>query len=159
MLMLLTNLALTGFARIPLSTSEGQHPSLEKWLGAKAAQKVARLYETPLPQDWVGFATQMHHQASGGASYLWGERRIERLVVLLLRGAGGQGAARLLAPGGRAVGTQSEFVAQARERRVFSPPLRRECQGVVPRLITEFSDPIPSTTSHMQLIPLVFLSS
>ena len=34
------------------------------------------LYETPLPQDWVGFATQLHHQASGGPSYLFGERRM-----------------------------------------------------------------------------------
>ncbi len=76
-LMLLTNLALTGFARIPLSTSQGHHPSLERWVGATAAREIARLYETPLPQDWVGFATQMHHQASGGASYLWGERRMK----------------------------------------------------------------------------------
>ena len=76
MLMLLTNLAVTGFARMPLSTSQGQHPSLDKWLGPNAAREIARLYETPLPQDWVGFATQMHHQASGGASYLWGERRV-----------------------------------------------------------------------------------
>lgn len=75
MLMLLANLALTGFASIPLSTSRGQHPSLEKWLGAKTGRAITRVYEAPLPQDWVGFATQMHHQASGGASYLWGERR------------------------------------------------------------------------------------
>jgi 4-amino-4-deoxy-L-arabinose transferase-like glycosyltransferase len=75
-LMLLTNVALTGFARTPLSSSQGQHPSLERWLGSTAAREVAGLYETPLPQDWVGFATQMHHQASGGASYLWGERRM-----------------------------------------------------------------------------------
>jgi len=73
--MVLTNLAVTGFVRIPLSTTQGHHPTLEKWLGTMATAEVARLYETPLPQDWVGFATQMHHQASGGASYLWGERR------------------------------------------------------------------------------------
>ena len=77
MLMLLANLILTGFARIPLSTTRGEHPSLERWVGAKAAREIARLYETPLPQDWVGFATQMHHQASGGPSYLWGERRLK----------------------------------------------------------------------------------
>jgi hypothetical protein len=74
--MLVTNVALTGFARIPLSTSQGQHPSLERWIGTNAARRIARLYEAPLPQDWVGFATQMHHQASGGPSYLWGERRV-----------------------------------------------------------------------------------
>jgi 4-amino-4-deoxy-L-arabinose transferase-like glycosyltransferase len=75
LLMLVTNLIVTGFARIPLSTTEGRHPTLEKSLGTTAAAALSRLYETPLPQDWVGFATQMHHQASGGASYLWGERR------------------------------------------------------------------------------------
>jgi hypothetical protein len=37
---------------------------------------IARLYETPIPQDWVGLANQMHHQASGGPSYLLGERRL-----------------------------------------------------------------------------------
>jgi 4-amino-4-deoxy-L-arabinose transferase-like glycosyltransferase len=74
--MLVTNIALTGFARIPLSTSQGQHPSLERWVGTNTARRIARLYEAPLPQDWVGFATQMHHQASGGPSYLWGERRV-----------------------------------------------------------------------------------
>ena len=73
--MLFTNLIVTGFARIPLSTAQGHHPSLEKWLGPTATEEVARLYETPLPQDWVGFATQMHHQATGGSSYLWGQRR------------------------------------------------------------------------------------
>jgi 4-amino-4-deoxy-L-arabinose transferase-like glycosyltransferase len=73
--MLVTNLAVTGFARIPLSTTEGRHPTLEKWLGTTATAKLSGLYETPLPHDWVGFATQLHHQASGGASYLWGERR------------------------------------------------------------------------------------
>ena len=38
---------------------------------------VAHIYETPFPQDWVGFATQMHHQASGGPSYLFGARRMQ----------------------------------------------------------------------------------
>lgn len=76
LLLLLSNIALTAFARIPLSTTHGQHPSLARWVGARAAVELSRLYETPLPQDWVGFATQMHHQASGGFSYLWGERRI-----------------------------------------------------------------------------------
>ena len=75
LLMLVTNFAVTGFARIPLSPAAGNHPTLERWLGKTAGREVASLYETPLPQDWVAFATQMHHQASGGASYLWGERR------------------------------------------------------------------------------------
>jgi hypothetical protein len=74
-IMLLANLVVTGFARIPLSTTRGHHPTLERWSGAMATEEVARLYETPLPQDWVGFATQMHHQVSGGPSYLWGQRR------------------------------------------------------------------------------------
>ena len=90
MLMLVTNLIVTGFARIPLSTTEGRHPTLEKALGTTAAATLTRLYETPLPQDWVGFATQMHHQSSGGASYLWGERRTKGwwyyyLVVLAFK--------------------------------------------------------------------------
>jgi 4-amino-4-deoxy-L-arabinose transferase-like glycosyltransferase len=75
LLMLLTNLIATGLARIPLSTTQGRHPTLENRLGTAATAALTRLYETPLPQDWVGFATQMHHQASGGPSYLWGERR------------------------------------------------------------------------------------
>ena len=36
----------------------------------------ARRVETPIPQDWVGFATQVLHQRSGGSSYLLGERRM-----------------------------------------------------------------------------------
>jgi 4-amino-4-deoxy-L-arabinose transferase-like glycosyltransferase len=73
--MLLSNLVVTGFARIPLSNTQGHHPSAERWLGEMATEEVRRLYEIPLPQDWVGFATQMHHQATGGCSYLWGQRR------------------------------------------------------------------------------------
>ena len=76
LIMLLANLVVTGFARLPLSTSHGRHPTLERWLGGSSGVLLARLYETPLPQDWVGFATQMHHQASGGPSYLLGERRM-----------------------------------------------------------------------------------
>ena len=111
----------------PSVPHEGQHPSLEKWLGAKAAQGIARIYETPLPQDWVGFATQMHHQASGGASYLWGERRMKGwwyyyFVALAVKVPLG-----LLAPGGRAVGTRGgEFVTTSRRRCVFLPCLVKE---------------------------------
>ena len=77
LVMLGANVVATGFARIPLSTSRGDHPTLERWLGAAGAESARGLYETALPQDWVGFATQMHHQASGGPSYLWGERRMK----------------------------------------------------------------------------------
>jgi hypothetical protein len=75
-IMILSNLVVTGFARLPLSTSCGNHPTLERWLGASASDALGSFYETPLPADWVGFATQLHHQASGGASYLCGERRL-----------------------------------------------------------------------------------
>jgi len=76
LVMLLANFVVTGFARIPLSTSQGHHPTIERWLGTSGTDLARRAYEAPLPQDWVGFATQMHHQASGGASYLWGQRRM-----------------------------------------------------------------------------------
>ena len=77
LVMVAANLVATGFARIPLSTARGAHPTLERWLGTAGAESVKGLYETPLPRDWVGLATQMHHQASGGPSYLWGERRMK----------------------------------------------------------------------------------
>jgi len=70
--MLAADFALTGFATLPLSPATGEHPSAVGRFGAL----VARAYETPIPQDWVGFATQMRHQASGGPSYLLGERRM-----------------------------------------------------------------------------------
>jgi hypothetical protein len=75
--LLLVDAAVTGFARLPLSTSHGRHPTIERWFGPEGGELVARLYETPVPQDWVGFATQMHHQASGGPSYLFGARRMQ----------------------------------------------------------------------------------
>lgn len=71
LVMLLTNLAVTGFALLPLSERVGNHPSLAG-IGAWAG----RLTELPIPQDWVGFVTQMRHQRSGGPSYLLGERRM-----------------------------------------------------------------------------------
>jgi 4-amino-4-deoxy-L-arabinose transferase-like glycosyltransferase len=77
--MLLVDLVVTQFVLLPLShTSGGGHPSLDgrfarwPWLG----RLVARGIETPIPQDWVGFATQVRHQRSGGPSYLFGERRM-----------------------------------------------------------------------------------
>jgi hypothetical protein len=146
-IMLLTNLAITGFARIPLSTSEGQHPSLEKRLGAKAAREVARLYETPIPQDWVGFATQMHHQATGGASYLWGERRMRGwwyyyFVALAFKVPLGFW---LLVVARVALERGSSGTLGG--RRVFFPPLAKGGVGVVPA----------QTELHIHLLPLVFV--
>ena len=76
LVMVFSNIALTGFACLPLSNSHGHHPTLEKWFGISGNNVATLLYETPLPQDWVGFANQIHHQASGGPSYLFGERRM-----------------------------------------------------------------------------------
>jgi len=76
LLMMLSNATLTAFACLPLSKSHGRHPTLERWFGLSGNNIAALLYETPLPQDWVGFANQMHHQASGGPSYLFGQRRM-----------------------------------------------------------------------------------
>lgn len=74
--MLLGNLVVTAGATLPLSHSRGQgHPSLDGRWGPTAGRLATRLIETPIPQDWVGFATQMRHQRSGGSSYLLGERR------------------------------------------------------------------------------------
>jgi hypothetical protein len=77
--MLLADWAVTGFALLQMSQTSGAgHPSLDgrlarwPWLG----RLIGRAVETPVPQDWVGFATQMHHQRSGGPSYLLGERRM-----------------------------------------------------------------------------------
>ncbi len=75
-MLLLVDAAITGFARLPLSTSHGSHPTIERWFGRECGKLVVHLYEIPLPQDWVGFATQMHHQSSGGPSYLFGARRM-----------------------------------------------------------------------------------
>ncbi|GAC1471989.1 MAG: hypothetical protein NVSMB9_18690 [Isosphaeraceae bacterium] len=77
--MLVADLLVTGFARLPLSQSAGRgHPSVEgrHFPTAWARGLVSRALETPIPQDWVGFLTQLHHQRSGGPSYLLGERRM-----------------------------------------------------------------------------------
>ena len=68
--------AITGFALMPLSPTRSEHPSLIRLFGEHWGGRLALLYETPLPQDWVGFAVQLHHQASGGPSYLFGETRM-----------------------------------------------------------------------------------
>jgi Dolichyl-phosphate-mannose-protein mannosyltransferase len=77
LVMLLADVVVTGFARLPLSSSEGNHPTVARWFGQRHAGLIGSLYETPVPQDWVGFLTQLHHQASGGPSYLLGERRMK----------------------------------------------------------------------------------
>jgi hypothetical protein len=76
LVLLAVDVVLTGFALLPLSQSRGAHPSLDGRLGSGLTRWVTRAVETPIPQDWVGFATQMHHQRTGGASYLFGERRM-----------------------------------------------------------------------------------
>nr|WP_303652467.1 glycosyltransferase family 39 protein [Paludisphaera mucosa] len=75
LIMLASDFALTGFATLPLSPRSGRHPSASGWFGA-LGPLAARIYETPIPQDWVGFAAQIRHQASGGPGYLLGERRM-----------------------------------------------------------------------------------
>ncbi len=72
-LMILTNLVLTGFATIPLSERTGRHPWLESRFHPSIARNLQAVLETPIPVDWVGFATQMRHQRSGGPGYLFGE--------------------------------------------------------------------------------------
>jgi hypothetical protein len=77
--MLLADLTITGFATLPLShTSGGAHPSVASVLGRWSSIEALanRAIETSFPQDWVGFVIQLHHQRSGGPSYLLGERRM-----------------------------------------------------------------------------------
>ncbi|WP_165226634.1 ArnT family glycosyltransferase [Aquisphaera insulae] len=74
-LMLAADVAVTGFALMPLSGSTGDHPSIAARFG-RLGPLARAIYETRWPQDWVGFATQVHHQMSGGPSYLLGERRM-----------------------------------------------------------------------------------
>jgi 4-amino-4-deoxy-L-arabinose transferase-like glycosyltransferase len=76
LVLLLADFAITGFAVLPLSGSTGDHPTISSKFDGELAGWIARLYETPVPQDWVGLATQAHHQMSGGSSYLLGERRM-----------------------------------------------------------------------------------
>ena len=76
LVLLLANFAITGFAVLPPSRSTGDHPTIKASFDGELAGWIARLYETPVPQDWVGLATQLHHQMWGGSSYLLGERRM-----------------------------------------------------------------------------------
>ncbi|MDR3632534.1 MAG: glycosyltransferase family 39 protein [Isosphaeraceae bacterium] len=73
--MLAANFVVTGFALIPLSHAPGEHPSLAGRFGPTVQKWVSRAIELPMPCDWVGFATQVVHQRSGGSSYLLGARQ------------------------------------------------------------------------------------
>ncbi len=75
LVMVLTDLVLTGFATLPLSGRGGDHPLLAGKIPPRFAPWAGRVLEASYPADWVGFATQVVHQAGGGASYLLGERR------------------------------------------------------------------------------------
>jgi hypothetical protein len=76
LVLLLSNLIVTGFATLPLSERTGEHPSIALLIPTPIEGVVSQAVETPLPQDWVGFITQMRHQRGGGPSYLLGERRL-----------------------------------------------------------------------------------
>jgi len=71
--MVVTNLVLTGFARIEPSERTGRHPWLESRFRPAIAERLEKVLETPIPVDWVGFATQMRHQSGGGPGYLLGK--------------------------------------------------------------------------------------
>lgn len=72
-LLLLTNLIVTGFATITLSEQTGKHPFIDQIASPSLAAQLKWLLESPWPVDWVGFLTQMKHQRSGGPGYLFGE--------------------------------------------------------------------------------------
>ncbi len=75
-IMAITDLLITGAVSIPLSETKGTHPALEARLGARTSQWLGKWMERPWPQDFVAFVRQMNHQATGGPSYLLGERRM-----------------------------------------------------------------------------------
>lgn len=69
LVLVLADLAVTAFATMTPSARVGlEHPSL-------GDARLARLAETPMPQDLVAFVNQVRHQNSGGRSYLLGQRR------------------------------------------------------------------------------------
>lgn len=74
-ILLATDLVVTGGATLPPSESRGSHPSLEARLPGPLRDAAGHVFECNWPRDWVAFAIQMRHQASGGPSYLLGERR------------------------------------------------------------------------------------
>jgi hypothetical protein len=75
-IMVFADLAITSFAMISLSPTRGEHPSIGPLSRLVGATLATRMYESPIPQDLVGFITQTYLQVSGGASYLFGERKM-----------------------------------------------------------------------------------
>jgi hypothetical protein len=76
LIMLFSNVVVTLFARLPLSKSYGGHPTIDNSFGSTTGELLSPLYEIPIPQDWVGFIGQTHHQVYGGRSYLFSECRM-----------------------------------------------------------------------------------
>ncbi len=74
-IMMAADVVVTAGATLPISGRSGHHPSLEGRLGGSTTRWFGRVIETPVPQDWVGFAKQMMHQRSGAPGYLLGEVR------------------------------------------------------------------------------------
>jgi hypothetical protein len=73
--MAISDIALTGGAMLAPSERTGSHPSIDGKFGPMVGALLRRVFETPIPQDFAGFTHQMHHQAVGMTSYLFGERR------------------------------------------------------------------------------------
>jgi Dolichyl-phosphate-mannose-protein mannosyltransferase len=73
--MVASNLVVTGFTTIPLSEKTGHHSIAEGLLDPTIRHLAVLFLETPLPNDWVGFYSQMMMQKGGGLSYLMGEVR------------------------------------------------------------------------------------
>jgi 4-amino-4-deoxy-L-arabinose transferase-like glycosyltransferase len=76
LVLLAANVLITGFALLPISEGTGAHPVLKGRLSPRLEGVLGMALETPIPQDWAGFATQMLHQRAGGPSYLFGARRM-----------------------------------------------------------------------------------
>lgn len=74
-ILLFANMIVTGFTFMPLAHGTGSHPSVDGRFGSALGGFVSAALEEPIPQDLVGFATQMLHQRSGGPSYLLGKTR------------------------------------------------------------------------------------
>jgi Dolichyl-phosphate-mannose-protein mannosyltransferase len=71
----LSDVIVTAGATLPISTRTGDHPSIDGKLDPFLGQRLGRLLEMPIPQDWVGFVRQALHQRSGAPGYLFGEVR------------------------------------------------------------------------------------
>ena len=102
LVLLAADFAITGFATLPLSQTTGNHPTINSKFGGMLAGTLARLYETSWPQDWVGLATQAHHQMSGGSELPTGREADDRLEILLFCRAGREAADDLLVTAGGA---------------------------------------------------------